>query len=623
MVATSSARLSEVSLKDGWLTWLEGRPSEDGRNTISGVPLGSGWAKRVPIDLIGKSENARNAVHEYGGGSYDIVGNQLAYVNFADSRIYLRDLSDPLAPAEPLTPEPERPQGLRYADLHFDPSGDRIWCIREIHGNGGSVRNEIATVNLAPGGTTNTAVSGADFYAYPLPSPDGKLLAWISWNQPNMPWDGTELWVAQIDKSGHLFQPIRIAGGKTESILQPAWSPAGDLVFVSDATGWWNLYRTPSSDFGTIEALYEAEAEFGEPFWQFGMSTYAFAGPDQIVAACRDSGTQKLIRLNLSSGKASEIDTRYKSFSSIVSDGNFLVAFVGGRPDFHAEIAVLEGDEQVCSFGVGNLKLSKDAISRPVQVKFPTTDGARAFGWYYSPQNPDFEGLENELPPLITMSHGGPTSATSIDLRLDIQFWTSRGFAVIDVDYRGSTGYGRFYRDSLKGKWGIYDVDDCVAAAQHLASENLVDAKRMAIRGRSAGGFTTLCALTFRNVFAAGASYYGIADAETLAKETHKFEARYLDGLIGPYPEAVETYRKRSPIHSVASLLCPVIFFQGLEDRVVPPEQAEMMIETMKSRGIRYAYVAFAGEQHGFRRASTIEMALQAELNFYSEVLGL
>lgn len=590
---------------------------------ISGVPLEPGWTERGQLDLIGDTENARNAVHEYGGGSYDIAGTQLAYVDFADSRIYRGDIAGLAGLAEPLTAEPERPHGVRFSDLSFDPKGDRIWCIREIHEDDGSVTNEIATVSLTLGDATTSAVSGADFYAYPLPSPDGTHLAWISWNQPNMPWDGTELWVARIESSGRLSEPFRIAGAEDESIFQPSWSPAGDLVFVSDATGWWNLYRAPSGDFGAVEALYETEAELGEPLWQFGMSTYAFVSPEQIVAVCRDSGTERLTRLNLSTGETSEIKTRYKSFNSIASDGHGRIAFVGGRPDSHAEVAVLEGDEQVGTIGGGGLDLKDEAISLPVQVKFPTTDGDSAFGWYYPPRNPDFKGPSEELPPLITMSHGGPTAATSTDFRADIQFWTTRGFAVVDVDYRGSTGYGRPYRNRLNGKWGVYDVDDCVAAAQHLASEGLVDARRMAIRGRSAGGFTTLCALTFRDVFAVGASYYGIADAEILAKETHKFEARYLDKLIGPYPEAIETYRERSPIHSAPGLSCPVIFFQGLEDKVVPPDQAEMMIEAIKARGVRYEYVTFADEQHGFRRASNIEKALEAELEFYSEVFGL
>lgn len=575
------------------------------------------------FDLIGESENARNLVHEYGGGSYDFAGTRLAYSSFSDSRIYLRDLYALASPATPLTPQPTRPHGLRYADLSFDPAGDRIWCVQEIHEDDGSVQNVIAVVSLDQGGVTRIAVSGADFYAYPLASPDGTLLAWISWNQPNMAWDGTELWVARIEKSGRIEDPVKVAGSERESIFQPSWSPAGDLVFVSDATGWWNLHRAPAPTFSAAEALCETDAEFGEPLWQLGMSTYAFVGPERIVAVCRDSGTQRLVELDLARDTMREIKTRYKSFNSISSDGSGRIAFVGGQPDSPAEVAVFGGDEQIGSFSAGGLGLSDEFISHPIQVSFPTTDGDSAFAWYYPPQNPDFEGPDGELPPLITMSHGGPTAATSMDFRADIQFWTTRGFAVVDVDYRGSTGYGRPYRDRLMGMWGVYDVDDCVAAAKHLAAEHLVDPERLAIRGRSAGGFTTLCALTFRDVFAVGASYYGIADAEILAKETHKFEARYLDKLIGPYPEAIETYRERSPIHSAGELSCPVIFFQGLEDKVVPPDQAEMMIEAIKSRGIRHAYVTFADEQHGFRRESNIARALEVELEFYTEALGL
>lgn len=623
LAASSSARLGEVRLRGGLLTWIESRPNEGGRNVISCASVEMAQPGSGRHDLIGESENARNLVHEYGGGSYDIAGSRLAFSNFADSRIYLRDVSSLAEPATPLTPEPARPHGLRYADLSFDPAGNRLWCVHEIHGDNGSVQNVIAAISLDRTGEVTTAVSGADFYAYPIPSPDGTHLAWISWNQPNMAWDGTELWVAKIEESGRLENPVKVAGSETESIFQPSWSPTGDLVFVDDSTGWWNLYRAPGPAFGGAEVLCEVEAEFGEPLWQFGMSTYAFAGPERIVAVCRDSGTQRLLELDLSGGGAREIKTRYESFNSLASDGSGRIAFVGGRPDSRAEVAVFEGDEQLGSFGVASLNLREEFISHPVQVNFSTTDGDSAFAWYYPPRSSDYEGPDRELPPLITMSHGGPTAATSTDFRADIQFWTTRGFAVVDVDYRGSTGYGRAYRERLNGMWGVYDVDDCVAAAQHLAAEHLADPKRLAIRGRSAGGFTTLCALTFRNVFAVGASYYGIADAEILARETHKFEARYLDKLIGPYPEAIEIYRERSPIHSAGSLSCPVIFLQGLQDKVVPPDQAEMMIEAIKSRGIRCAYVTFADEQHGFRRASNIERALESELEFFAEVLGL
>ncbi|RIK08822.1 MAG: peptidase [Acidobacteria bacterium] len=623
LAASSSARLGEVRFGDALLTWVESRPNEGGRNVISGATVLSTVERQRPRELIGESENARNLVHEYGGGSYDIAGSRLAYVNCADSRVYLRDLDDQSCPPISLTPSTARPHALRFADLTFDATGDRIWCVHEIHDDDGSVRNLIAAITLDQVPTLTTATSGADFYAYPRPSPDGRHLAWTSWNQPNMPWDGTELWVAQIEESGNLANPVKVAGSRHESIFQPSWSPAGDLVFVSDATGWWNLYRASGPDFDAVEALFETEAEFGEPLWQFGTSTYAFLAPDRIIAVCRVSGTQTLLELDLSTGSAREVRTRYSSFNSIASDGCGRVAFVGGRPDSHAEVAVLQGDEQIASFGSGGLDLGEEAISLPVQIEFPTTGGDKAFAWYYAPKSPDFEAPEDELPPLITMSHGGPTAATSTDFRADIQFWTTRGFAVVDVDYRGSTGYGRTYRERLNGMWGVYDVDDCAAAAQYLATERLADPGRLAIRGRSAGGFTTLCALTFRDVFVVGASYYGIADAEVLAKETHKFEARYLDGLIGPYPEATEIYRQRSPIYSATDLSCPVIFFQGLEDKVVPPDQAEMMIEAMKARGIRYSYVTFPDEQHGFRRASNIEKSLATELEFFAEVFGL
>lgn len=615
VAAGASLRLSEVRLLPGLVTWIESRPHEGGRSVIVGAPLRASISDSEAFDLIPEGSNARNTVHEYGGGSYDLTESLLVYSNFGDQGIYTSPVTSPIV----------KP-GLRYGDLTLDPHHEWIWCVRESHLNSSTPVNEVVHVVLAgpeEGNAGQAVVSGSDFYAYPRPSPDGSWLAWISWNHPNMPWDGTELWVARIEPGPRLGEPIRVAGGIRESVFQPSWSPKGELCFVSDRSGWWNLYRTEVDRWHHHDCLYEAESEFGEPLWQLGASTYAFASPDVLIATRRSPKSTTLIAIDIASGDAKEIETGYSSFSSLAGDGSGGFAFIGGRHDRPAEVAVYRGEDLAGTFGATSPIVDRSFVSEPQAIEFATTDGDTAYAWYYPPLNPNFKAPKDELPPLITMSHGGPTAATSTDFRPDIQFWTSRGFAVVDVNYRGSTSYGRPYRDRLKGKWGIYDVDDCAAAAKYLATSGEVDPDRMAIRGRSAGGYTTLCALAFRDVFAAGASYYGIADAEILTRETHKFEAHYLDSLIGPYPEDAATYRERSPIHFADQITCPVIFFQGLDDQVVPPDQAEMMVAALRERGLRHAYIEFEGEQHGFRKAGNIERALTEELSFYAAVFKL
>ena len=486
---------------------------------------------------------------------------------------------------------------------------------------------------LAGGGSiaaeAQVLVSGSDFYAAPRLSPDGSTLAWLAWNHPNMPWEGTELWTAAVAPDGSLVPGTgeMVAGGTSESIGQPEWSPDGILYFVSDRTGWWNLYRFRN---GAVEPVTPPLAlEFGKPHWVFGSATYGFASAQCIICAYADLGAWQLAELDTTTGQLSPILVPYTEMGRTglrVAAGQ--AVFGAGSPT--EPLSMLRLDLSVDPVG-GSLEILQKAgavtvdsgyLSAPVSVEFPTEDGLTAYAFYYPPQNRDYTALAGERPPLLVKSHGGPTASASTALNLQLQYWTSRGIAVLDVNYGGSTGYGRAYRDRLRGRWGIVDVDDCVNGARHLVAQGQVDDQRLAIDGGSAGGYTTLAALTFRDVFRAGASHYGVSDLEALAQDTHKFESRYLDGLVGPYPERQDLYRERSPINFTDQLSCPLIFFQGLEDKIVPPSQAELMFDAVRRKGLPTAYILFEGEQHGFRRAENIRRSLDAELYFYSRVFG-
>jgi dipeptidyl aminopeptidase/acylaminoacyl peptidase len=557
--------------------------------------------------------NARTRVHEYGGGDFAVHDDTVYFSNFADQRIYR---CPPGGEPEPLTPE----TGRRFADMVVDPTRNRLIAVREDHAERDPV-NEIVGVDLEDGAETMLA-TGNDFYSSPRLSPDGSRLAWLTWNHPNMPWDGTELVVCDVDADGRLGNVGRVAGGPDESIFQPEWSPDGTLHFASDRTGWWNLYRLSA---GNVEPLCEKEAEFGAPQWMFGMSTYAFLSSGRIVCSYTNRGGSHLALLDTENRHLEPIETPYSSIAFLRNDlatGN--VVFRGGSPMGPACIVSLDtstGEYEVLRRS-DEIEIDSGHLSVPEPIEFPTENDRTAYAFFYPPNNRDYAAPEGERPPLLVMSHGGPTSATSTALDLEIQYWTSRGIAVLDVNYGGSTGYGREYRRRLDGAWGVVDVEDCANGAIYLAGRGLVDGDRLIITGGSAGGYTTLCALAFTDTFAAGASHFGVSDLEELAKETHKFESRYLERLIGPYPERADLYRERSPINHAQKLSCPVIFFQGLEDEVVPKEQAETMFAALREKGLPVAYVPFEGEQHGFRRAENIRRALDGELYFYSRIFG-
>jgi dipeptidyl aminopeptidase/acylaminoacyl peptidase len=533
--------------------------------------------------------------------------------SFDDQRVYR--LAD--GNATPITPEPDSRAADRYADFVFHD--DVVICVREVHSSDLEVLNALVAFPLDGSSSPQVIAEGHDFYSDPRVSPDGSRLTWLSWDHPQMPWDGTELWCAALAVDGTLSEPELVAGGMDESIFQPEWSPGGVLHFVSDRTGWWNLYRM--TDDGP-EALHTMEAEFGSPQWYFNLRRYGFLTSDRIMTIYSDAG---LDRLGMVDGdKLTPVVTPYDVYRPwLAMSGDTLYA-IAGNTDTPVAVLAIDVDTGAVEVVRESIELDVDStmISRPKPIEFPTTGGAIAHAFYYPPHNPQYRGPEDEMPPLLVLSHGGPTAAATSGFDLGIQFWTSRGFAVMDVNYRGSTGYGRGYRNALRGQWGVADLDDCVNAAQYLVAEGLADVDRLAIKGWSAGGYTTLCALTFSDVFSAGASYFGVGDLAALATETHKFESRYLDGLIGPYPEMADLYEERSPVHHLEELDCPVILLQGLDDRIVPPAQAEDVVAALDERGVPHAYLAFEGEGHGFRRAETIERSLEAEFYFYSQVFG-
>jgi dipeptidyl aminopeptidase/acylaminoacyl peptidase len=620
LVVAQTTMLSDVRLDGHDTCWLEGRPQEQGRNVIVRLAPDGTVADITPAGF-----NARTRVHEYGGGSWSLAGGICIFSNFEDQRLY-RQRTDGAAP-EPLTPEPPTTEhNWRYSDGVLDPKWHRWIGVREDHTSKGEPVNTIVAIDLDRPGTSpgSVLVEGHDFFSSARLSPDANRMLWLAWDHPNMPWNGTALYLAKIGADGTPSGTQVIAGGVAESVFQPEWSPdGGEIVFVSDRTGWWNLYAYELAT-GTTRPLCPMEAEFGVPQWNFGMSTFAFAGARRIICAYVKRGLGHLATLDLASGSLLPIETDFTEFGSIRASGD-RVAFRGGAPDRPTSIVILD----LASRQRRILKQATDLLDRPdlriadyltkvEAVEFPTTSEKTAYGLFYPPCNPDYVAGADERPPLLVKCHGGPTSSASSTLNLGIQFWTSRGIAVLDVNYGGSAGFGREYRDRLRLNWGIVDVDDCVNGTKYLAQRGLVDLRRVVISGGSAGGYTTLAALTFRDFFQGGASYYGVSDAAALASDTHKFESRYLDWLIGPYPQDEARYHERSPVHHADRLSKPVIFFQGSEDAVVPPNQTEVMVDALRRNGNAVGYFLFTGEQHGFRRAANIKRCLDAELAFYA-----
>ncbi|MEO8084796.1 MAG: prolyl oligopeptidase family serine peptidase [Ardenticatenales bacterium] len=709
LVASGARGITDVVVDGEAVYWGETRPAEGGRVTIMrrairSIDAGGTATQDDAVELLPAPWNVRTRVHEYGGGAFTVADGMLYFSQFGDQRLYrLRvtpashasptspsTTASSAAPASSAPPAPlpigaangsaagvdaDGPTPLthegpwRYADAVVDHARGRLICVREDHSPeaadaAGQARNEVVAIHLGTG-AARVLATGADFYAAPRLSPAGDRLCWLAWSHPNMPWDGTELWLAEWTPDGTVTHARRVAGGPDESIVSPLWAPDGTLCFASDRSGWWNLYRLDVGDVGVVgvvgdvgdvgdvggaddspdrgdggangdgidgaAALWPMDAEFGQPPWQFGGASFGFDG-DDIVAAYGPAGARRLGRIEGAGGQTSTYALGFTELGSVrVAGGRaFMVAASPTAGSALVAVRLDGGDASEAPVAPevavvrrpSDLTIDPDLVSVPETIAFPTTGGREAYAFYYRPHNPSADAPAGERPPLIVISHGGPTGSASTGLSAAIQFWTSRGFALLDVNYGGSTGYGRAYRNRLDGAWGIVDVDDCVNGARFLAARGDVDADRLVIRGGSAGGYTTLCALAFHEVFAAGASHYGVGDLEALAKDTHKFESRYMDRLIGPYPERRDVYIERSPIHHIDALECPIIFFQGLEDKVVPPAQAESMVAALEAKGIPVEYVPFEGEQHGFRRAENIAAALEAELSFYGRVLG-
>jgi dipeptidyl aminopeptidase/acylaminoacyl peptidase len=611
LVVQAAVGLGEVRIDGDDVWWSERRPQEGGR-----VQLVRQGADGRAGEVLPDGWSARTLAHEYGGGAWWVRSGTLWFVRWDDQRLYRLDPGS--AEPVPVTQEPEIPRGDRWADGDVAPDGRSLICVREHHPPGGGpadVVNEIVRIDVDGG--IDVLVHGPDFVSDPRWCRDGGALCWLEWDHPNMPWDATRLMVRE-----GVRDPVCVAGGPGESVFQPRWHADGSLWFVSDRTGWWNLYRWTADG---VEPMVVMDAEIGVPQWVFGESRHDVLDDGRVVFAYSRDGFDHLA-VRLPDGSLADLDLPYTSIESVTAAGSAAV-FIGASPTSEGAVVRVELDGAAAGV-IEVLQPPRDVgldpayLSTPGPITFPTAGGAVAYGLYYPPVNPRFTGPPGSKPPLLVLIHGGPTAAAIPILRLGTQYWTSRGFAVVDVNYRGSTGYGRPYRDLLQGAWGVADVEDCQAAARWLVEQGRVDPDRLCIRGGSAGGFTTLAALAFGDTFSAGASHFGVADLEALARDTHKFESRYLDGLVGPYPERRDLYEARSPIHHVDGLDRPLIVLQGLEDEVVPPSQSEMIVAALRDRHVPVAYVPFEGEQHGFRRAENIRRALDAELSFYGQVLG-
>jgi dipeptidyl aminopeptidase/acylaminoacyl peptidase len=623
LVAAQGMRLGSVVADGDDIYWLEGRPDEGGRHVLVRRSRDGGTTELTPPAF-----NVRTRVHEYGGGAFVIGGGLICFSNFADQRLYRMEADHP--DCVPLTP----PGPWFYADGVVDHQRRRLICVREDHTN--RDREPVNTLVAIPltgdASAGHVLASGYDFYSTPRVSPDGTMLTWLAWMHPQMPWDGTELWAAAFGPGGDLEGPVRIAGGPGESVYQPGWSPDGTLYFVSDRDAWWRLYRASierggAHRIGPTEPVIRnppADAEFGRPQWVFGTSTWACVSPGRLVVSYTRAGRWRLATVDTTRGTLQDVPTHLEPGEWLAASGGRAVLVAASNTTADAVVRIeLDTGEAAVLRSASSLSLDAEDISVAEPMTFAGNGGTPVHAFYYPPHSSTCTAPPGEVPPLIALSHGGPTTASRATLDLRVQFWTSRGFAVVDVNYSGSSGFGRAYRERLNGQWGVADVADIVGAVRHLIATGKADPDRLIIRGGSAGGYTTLAALTFHpGVFKAGASYYGVSDIEILARDTHKFESRYLDTLVGPYPAARETYRERSPIHFAHKVCCPVILFQGLEDRVVPPNQSDMMAEAVRRNGWPVACLTFEGEQHGFRRSETVVQCLEAELAFYGEVFG-
>lgn len=632
-LAGASVRLGEVGISGADTYWTEGRASEGGRTVLlrrDATGTVSTASPQAAPD--GGTFDVRSRAQEYGGGTFAVADDVVVASRKEDDRLYRFGTDGTGAVA--LVPG----DGCRYADLQIDVARGLVYAVVEDHGEAGGFRTDPTTRLVAvpldgsaaaDAASVVTVFEGTDFVNAPRISPDGRHLAFVTWDHPSMPWDDSAVRVGALAEDGRLRgAPVVVAGGDGVSAQEPVWTSAGDLVHVDDRSGWWNLYRTEiGAPEGWLELrtrhLHPAQAEFSAPQWVFGPRTVAVLDDQHLVLSWSERGRRRLGTMRLANGELEAWVGDWEPSGSIAAAPDRVV-FVGAhprQPGAVVELELAEGTTTVLARST-SVTLPEGSISEAEPVTWVSEGEQEAHGFFYAPRLEGTTAADGELPPLLVMIHGGPTSATSPGFSPAIQFWTTRGFAVLDVNYGGSTGYGRAYRERLDGAWGVVDVADCATGAAAMAGAGRADGDRLAIRGGSAGGFTTLAALAFTDTFAAGTSLYGIGDLAALAAETHKFEARYLDGLVGPYPEAEQVYRDRSPLEHVESITAPVLLLQGSEDRVVPPAQSIAMAQALRDRGVPVAYVEFAGEGHGFRGTEAIRTALQTELAFYGQVFG-
>jgi acetyl esterase/lipase len=640
-VAEAASRPGDLVV-DGLDIYIgESRPDEAGRVAIVKLAAAAGAASE---DVLPAPYSARSRVHEYGGGAFNVRAGHLVFVHDADQALYLRGPGERPRRLTPLLTGGQR----RFAEPIFDTPRERILAIVEEHvASGKEPENAVAAIGYGSRtGRYEILLRGQHFYSSLRLSPDARRLAWLSWRHPCMPWDGTELWLAELDSRGVPKVPRRIAGGTRESILQPEWDASGALRFISDQSGYWNLYRWDAES--GAQPLCPRSADFGAPQWVFGMSSYCGLPGGDALCTLTEGGVWRLARLRAESSELDLLDLPYTEYSTLRAAPEGAALLVASPTvstslmHFDAETSSLRSLRRYGSLGLGSLGLGSAGssspgtasggddeaalaarISQPSAVEFLSDDGMRAYGLFYPPLHPDYEAPAGEKPPLLVRCHGGPTSQASTGLNLRTQYWTSRGFAVLEVNYRGSSGYGRAYRDALRGQWGIGEVLDCIAGANALAQRGLCDSQRACISGGSAGGYTALAALTFHDVFAAGAIYYGVSDLSALARDTHKFESRYLEGLVGPYPEMAARYTERSPLSHLDRLERPTLFFHGMQDKVTPPNQATTIAKALEEKGVPVAFLAFADEGHGFRHAETIRRTLDGEFYFYCRIFGI
>jgi len=604
LIAGKTVSLNPLKIENNNFYWLESRPSESGRVVVMRQSEGKTEAL-TPLGF-----NVRSRVHEYGGGAALITNGTIYFVDYDTQQIFCQKPNKiPYAITKSIN--------SRFSDMEFDCVRNRLICVQEDHSKDGEPLNKLVAVNIRSG-IIEILDDEHDFVSSPRIDKKCNNLAWLTWDHPNMPWDGSALWTSELSDDGLLKKKKIVAGSYEESIFQPEWIDKEKLIFVSDRSNWWNLYEYTDQN---ILSIYLDDAEYGLPQWAFGMSTYGITGDNSIIAARNQGGLCQLGIIRNSNFEV--IDLPYTDFANICVNKN-KVMFVGSSSTEVPQLVCLDissGDYEVLRYS-SKVIIDTGYISEAIQLQFSTSEESISYGFYYKPKNLEYVASANELPPLIVRGHGGPTGFSSASLNLSIQFWTSRGFAVLDVNYRGSSGFGSKYRKALNGKWGVSDVDDMVNGALYLVKKGKVDKKRLIIRGGSAGGYTALAALTFRSLFSAGASHYGIGDLMSLSRDTHKFESRYLDTIIGKLPENENKYLERSPINYTNQLRCPVIFLQGVDDKVVPPSQAESMVRALKSGGVPVSYLSFEGEGHGFRKDINIEKALIAELTFYGRIFN-